>query len=175
MTISKTKDKDAYLTPGRLVDVFALIQVLSLDEHSHRSENGLLEELQGPPISAESWNSVAKDHPEFFRVRKSGDHVVSLTARHVSEGCTGTTASALRVHIIAPSDGSRFARQASSTIREMDSLATYRCFDVGCDHCLGWRDHTDHRQDQVMTTTMRFSLSQVGNFYEQPTTRIQSI
>ena len=84
MTSSMKKDTNAYLKPGRLADVLALIQVLSLDEHSHRSENGLKEELQGLPTSADSWISVAREHPEFFRVRLSGEHVVSLTARHVS-------------------------------------------------------------------------------------------
>lgn len=83
MTISSTKDTKAYLKPGRLADVLALIQVLSLDAHAHRSENGLKEELQGPPTSADCWASVAREHPEFFRVGTVGDHVVSLTARHV--------------------------------------------------------------------------------------------
>lgn len=73
----------AYITRGRLEDVLALIQVLALDEHAHRSDNGLAEELQGTPSSARTWMEIARAHPEFFRVGRSGNHVVSLVARHV--------------------------------------------------------------------------------------------
>ncbi|MDF2181229.1 hypothetical protein [Neptuniibacter sp. CAU 1671] len=61
----------------------ALIQVLSLSKNSHRSEEGLVEELQGAPKSATSWIAIAKEHPEFFRVRGTGKHRVSMIARHV--------------------------------------------------------------------------------------------
>ncbi len=71
------------LRPDRLQDVLALIQVLALDRHTHRSADGLLSELQGPPRSAPSWALVAADHPEFFRVRPGTEHGVSLVARHV--------------------------------------------------------------------------------------------
>ena len=72
-----------YTKPDRLADVLALIQVLSLDRHAHRSEDGLVEELQGVPKSDESWTTVAGEHPEFFRVRAEGTNRVSLVARHV--------------------------------------------------------------------------------------------
>jgi Flp pilus assembly protein CpaB len=72
-----------YLNPNRLADVLALIQVLALDEHVHRSEDGLQSELQGQPKSGRSWTEIARSHPEFFRVRPQGDHTVSLIARHV--------------------------------------------------------------------------------------------
>lgn len=71
------------LLPGRLPDVLALIQVLALDQHAHRSECLLAVELQGKPRSAESWQNVAQEHTEFFRVRPEGEHTVSLIARHV--------------------------------------------------------------------------------------------
>lgn len=77
------KGDQQYLEDGRLADVLALIQVLSLDTHAHRSEGGLQEELQGKPRSADSWESLASMHPEFFRVRREGEHRVSLIARHV--------------------------------------------------------------------------------------------
>ncbi len=79
----------SYLEPGRLSDVLALIQVLALDEHTHRQEGsieekaGLQFELQGGPVSAKSWTEVATGHPEFFRVRGEGVHKVSLLCRHV--------------------------------------------------------------------------------------------
>src|SRR6266498_161927 len=75
--------KNAYLKPGRLQDVLALIQVLALDEQTHRSLEGIRKELQGNPFSSDSWLSLAKEHPEFFRVRPEGVHVLSLSARHV--------------------------------------------------------------------------------------------
>lgn len=73
----------SYLADGRLADVLALIQVLALDEHAHRDDGALLNELQGAPRSAESWSQVAERHPEFFRVASS-EHGVSLIARHVT-------------------------------------------------------------------------------------------
>lgn len=76
--------KSEYLLPGRLSDVLALIQVLAMDEHSHRSEDGLTRELQGTPRSAQSWAELAKKHPEFFRVKPDSEHSVSLIARHVT-------------------------------------------------------------------------------------------
>jgi len=78
----KAEDKQ-YLNPFRLADVLALLQVLALDEHTHRSEEGLKSELQGAPKSGASWTEIASVHPEFFRVRPEGTHTVSLVARHV--------------------------------------------------------------------------------------------
>lgn len=74
---------NVYVKHGRLADVLALIQVLALDKSAHRSEAGLQEELQGIPSSSSDWRGLAREHPEFFRVRQAGENVVSLTARHV--------------------------------------------------------------------------------------------
>lgn len=81
---SKKLDKQ-YLAEGRLADVIALIQVLALDPHTHRTEDGLLRDLSEGPKSAASWTDVGKSHPEFFRVRvKPGEStLVSLVSRHV--------------------------------------------------------------------------------------------
>jgi hypothetical protein len=76
-------NKGAYTKAGRLSDVLALIQVLAIDEDSHRSEGGVKQELQGNPSSSGSWVTLAKEHPEFFRVKSEGEHVLSLIARHV--------------------------------------------------------------------------------------------
>ena len=73
-----------YLKPNRLSDVLALIQVLALDRHSHRSETGLQDELQGPPRSGADWASLAYEHAEFFRVSKGDSPTISLVARHVT-------------------------------------------------------------------------------------------
>lgn len=75
--------KQQYTEYGRLADVLALLQVLALDKHAHRSENGVTEELQGRPKSSDSWLKIAREHPEFFRVSGSGTHNLSLVARHV--------------------------------------------------------------------------------------------
>jgi hypothetical protein len=74
-----------YARPERLADVMALIQVLALDADAHRSEEGIYQELQGPPRSAEteSWTSVAQAHPEFFRFNPNEKYGISLIARHV--------------------------------------------------------------------------------------------
>jgi len=77
------KRSTSYLSEGRLADVLALIQVLALDVHAHRSEDGLTSELQGPPRSAASWPQIAERHPEFFRTSPTGENRVSLVARHV--------------------------------------------------------------------------------------------
>lgn len=76
--------KGPYTNPGRLADALALIQVLSLDEYTHRGESGMTDELQGDPASSESWTELAREHPEFFRVRFD-DKNISLIARHVMQ------------------------------------------------------------------------------------------
>lgn len=72
----------SYLAKGRLADVLSLIQVLAQHQDAHRSEAGLELELQGKPQSGCSWPCIAKDHPEFFRVRKDAEHQIALLARH---------------------------------------------------------------------------------------------
>lgn len=84
MPMCRKKKSSPYIMHGRLADVLALIQVLALDEHAHRSDDGLNSELQGSPRSANSWPEIAEQHPEFFRVTPSGNNRVSLVARHVS-------------------------------------------------------------------------------------------
>ena len=71
-----------YAQPERLADVMALIQILALHKYAHRSPDNLDETLQGKPLSADSWEEVAKKHPEFFRVKREGENTISLVARH---------------------------------------------------------------------------------------------
>ena len=78
--------KSSYLKDGRLGEVLALIQVLSFDRDTSRSEDGLQDELQGKPSSADSWVDLAQIHPELFRVRlpQAGKvQRVALVARYV--------------------------------------------------------------------------------------------
>jgi hypothetical protein len=83
-------NKKKYLIEGRLPEVLALIQVLAYDKLTNRSENGISKELQSKPFSSDSWVSLAKQHPEFFRVREGEDEedgmkkdLVSLISRYV--------------------------------------------------------------------------------------------
>jgi hypothetical protein len=79
------KHATPYLHPGRLSDVLALIQVLAFDPDTYRSEEGLLDELQRGPAHGHSWMEVAREHPEFFRVRNNPDKQprAALLARYV--------------------------------------------------------------------------------------------
>lgn len=91
-------------------DVIALIQVLGLDEHTHRGEKALQAALGDRPASAESWCGVAERHPEFFRVYpgRSGPSA-ALIARHLTgsgedgpvlkpEYIHGLVEAAIRIH-----------------------------------------------------------------------------
>lgn len=82
--------RDKYLKDGRLEDVLALMQVLALDEKSHRSEDGLRSELPSRPDSADSWLLLAKEHQEFFRVVEGKEYPISLVTRHVSQDSGST-------------------------------------------------------------------------------------
>ena len=75
-----------YTKKYRLADVLALIQVLAMYEHAHRTQDGIQKEFRGNPRSAESWIHVAKEHQEFFRVREGKGAEISLIARHAKEG-----------------------------------------------------------------------------------------
>ncbi len=77
--------KEKYVKNGRLEDVLSLLQVLALDDASHRSDGGLKNELSPVPVSADSWKDLAKDHPEFFRVAERKTYNISLVTRHVSK------------------------------------------------------------------------------------------
>lgn len=77
--------KEKYVKDGRLEDVLSLLQVLALDNAAHRNESALKKILFSDPVSADSWRSLAKDHPEFFRVAEGKSHNISLVTRHVSK------------------------------------------------------------------------------------------
>jgi len=61
----------------------ALLQVLALHKYTDRSEKGLADTMQGSPRSAATWEEVAQQHPEFFRVNPDTRLGVSLVSRHV--------------------------------------------------------------------------------------------
>ena len=87
----------SYQKEGRLPEVLALIQVLSYDKITSRSEVGLSSELQSKPATHSSWITLAKEHTEFFRVREGTDDkdgkkkdLVSLVSRFVQPKIEGT-------------------------------------------------------------------------------------
>lgn len=82
----------SYLEEGRLSDVLSLIQVLAFHKYTSRTEEAIKEELKEQPFSANSWITLGKLHPEFFRVRyneydneddKGNVNRVSLVSRYV--------------------------------------------------------------------------------------------
>ena len=72
-----------YTKPGRLSDVLALIQVLSLDPHTRRGEESVSKDIGGNPVSAKTWYALAEEHREFFRVVDKSGEGLSLIARYV--------------------------------------------------------------------------------------------
>jgi hypothetical protein len=84
--MTSTSSIGNYLKPGRLADVLTLIQVLAYGPDSRRTEEGLQTELKSSPQTAESWVALAKQHPEFFRVRSDVERpMVALVSRFVQE------------------------------------------------------------------------------------------
>lgn len=79
--------KHPYAIDGRLQDVLALIQVLAYSPKTRRTEQGLQAELQRSSTDGTSWIKLAKQHPEFFRVREGQDKSphVSLVARNAQQ------------------------------------------------------------------------------------------
>src|SRR5689334_21322171 len=77
----------SYLKQGRLADVMALIQVLAYDRSAYRTESGLDEELQRKPQTGGTWMDLAREHPEFFRVRNNPEKEprVAILSRYVLE------------------------------------------------------------------------------------------
>lgn len=89
----------SYLQAGRLADVLALIQVLAYDRHSYRSESGVTAEMQRGPAEGDSWLAVAREHPEFFRVRKEAEDReprVALLSRYVLDRTTNERGEEIR-------------------------------------------------------------------------------
>jgi hypothetical protein len=67
---------------SRLAEVIAAIQVMGTYEHDRLDIEQWKEKI-GSPKSAESWQFVFNDHPEFFRVNDIGQ--ASLRWRHADD------------------------------------------------------------------------------------------
>lgn len=64
--------KSPYLKPGRLADVIAAIQFMSMNERSSLLPGEWAEGVTGDTAKADHWETVFREHPEFFR--KSPTH-----------------------------------------------------------------------------------------------------
>lgn len=69
--------KDPYLNRNRLEDVIFLIQYLGLGKNYSLAKGKKADNVD-PRSAADSWELLAKDHPEFFRVMESGAVTLSL-------------------------------------------------------------------------------------------------
>jgi len=74
----------------RLADLIAAIQAMGSYRYSARTVENWKEILGEKPRSAESWQTIFNDHPEFFRAGVSDDGLHSLVARR-SQGRTYNT------------------------------------------------------------------------------------
>lgn len=68
--------RNPYRHANRLEDVIFLIQYLGLDE-SYSLKKGT-NPHDTAPRSGTDWSAVAQDHPEFFRVEKTGSVTLAL-------------------------------------------------------------------------------------------------
>lgn len=73
-----------YTLPRRLSDVLWLIQMLAYPESAQRTIKVLQDSKT--PQSAESWEIIGDEHPEFFWVSRGIGTEISLTARRYQEG-----------------------------------------------------------------------------------------
>ena len=75
-----------YTQKGRLDDVIRLISVLSQGKYAFQSEEGISRALRGSPLSANTWEVVARAHPEFFRPQGSGKLFALLIRSYFDKG-----------------------------------------------------------------------------------------
>jgi hypothetical protein len=82
--------RNAYLRPGRLEDVLFLIQYLGLGK-SYSLEDDTKPDGVAPRSASDGrWVSIARDHPEFFRVTDKDS--VTLAMRYYQRDGTGSPA-----------------------------------------------------------------------------------
>jgi hypothetical protein len=73
-----------YLKKNRLTDVLWLLQILAIEDAAHRNIDTLYR--MRPPLSAETWQELAEEHPEIFRIATGAGVEISLYVRHYNEG-----------------------------------------------------------------------------------------
>lgn len=106
-----SKPSSPYLKPGRLQEVIAAIQAMSVAIRERRSIEDWQEKL-GDPSSAVSWVEIFGEHPEFFSLHKE-DTRASLKWRRAYNKC------------IDRMTGERLSRKAINELRkpQRDKLA----------------------------------------------------
>jgi hypothetical protein len=76
--------RSAYLQDGRLADVIAAIQFMSLNERSSLRPEDWAEGISGNESKALHWETVFKEHPEFFRKSPNYQDHYALIYRRAS-------------------------------------------------------------------------------------------
>jgi hypothetical protein len=68
--MTQKQEGSPYLTPGRLADVIAVLQIMAAGERPEREIRSWAKELSQSQDEhvIERWNKVFTEHPEFFRV-----------------------------------------------------------------------------------------------------------
>jgi hypothetical protein len=66
--------RNPYLKPSRLGDVIAAITALGSHAVFRLEAGGWADRISGSPESAQHWEAVFREHPEFFRVGGDGIH-----------------------------------------------------------------------------------------------------
>lgn len=59
--------KSPYLIPGRLADVIAAIQFMSMNDRSSQTCRDWADGISGDKAKGDHWQKVFDEHPEFFR------------------------------------------------------------------------------------------------------------
>lgn len=80
---------DKYSKIGRLADVVALISLLATDKHTFRKLENIESSIRSKPTSQETWDGVAKEHPEFFRFNANKNHIALLIRSYFEENEEG--------------------------------------------------------------------------------------
>lgn len=73
--------KSPYLKPGRLADVIAAIQFMSMHERSSLLPEDWADGISGDKSKATHWETVFREHPEFFRKSPNYDDYYALIWR----------------------------------------------------------------------------------------------
>lgn len=62
-----------YLIPNRLQDIVGALQIMGSAKKYKRSSEEWADKIENAPLSAQSWDDIFKQHPEFFRDSGKGE------------------------------------------------------------------------------------------------------
>ncbi len=61
-----------YLKENRIQDIIGVLQIMGSSRKYKMSVNDWVEKIENQPLSADTWDIVFKEHPEFFRENNKG-------------------------------------------------------------------------------------------------------